>query len=95
MIMSASAAWTGLPDQLKIALDYYGQMAMMVRSEWDRSRQVDHEGPLSWERWIEIESLRRYVCRILPRGPLYYMVLMILQDYVLCVHSYELDNDCL
>lgn len=61
MILSADAAWSGSPDRLRTALGYYGQMAMMIRSEWNRSCQVDHEQPMSWERWIEIESLRRLV----------------------------------
>ncbi|KAJ5388756.1 hypothetical protein N7509_011297 [Penicillium cosmopolitanum] len=59
MILSAGTAWSGSPEMLKIALDYYGKMAMMLRSGWNRSRQDNHEQPPSWERWIEMESLRR------------------------------------
>lgn len=59
MVIAAASAWSGSPDDLKIALGYYGQMAMLIRSEWDRNSQIHLDSPLDWETWIGLESLRR------------------------------------
>lgn len=59
MIITACGSWTGEPAELKKALHYYGQMALMVRCEWEGNRNIGHADILSWERWVELESLRR------------------------------------
>ncbi|KAH8597556.1 hypothetical protein B0O99DRAFT_617677 [Bisporella sp. PMI_857] len=58
MLLMAFSAWSGFPTDLKIALELQGRAALALRTSWGSEPQTEPSAS-EWEKWREMESLRR------------------------------------
>lgn len=63
MLLTAFAAWSGDPDDLRSAMELHGRLTLELRKEW-MVRSADPADCSTWSGWLAEETRRRYDRRI-------------------------------